>query len=91
VESAEFSAKRYGGVCFLSIRNLILTNAITTDTKIADINVLPSDTEFGEGYALSGNDVLFYLSATGLYISGITGAPAQNNIYATIVFPTDNI
>ena len=91
VASAEFSAKRYGGVCFLSMRNLILTNAITTDTKIADLDILPSDTEFGEGYSLSGNDVLFYLNQSGVYISGITGAPAQNSIYTTILFPTDNI
>ena len=86
---ATISLKRYGKICILTLRNYITSTAITADTKICDLPISANSQVFGSGKTLGNADVFFFVSANGLYISGITGLPANTQTYGTLVFAID--
>lgn len=90
VESATVSLRQYGGVAVLTIRNLILKSSISADSTIATLPIQPSIDSFACGKTLDNNDVFMFVTSAGLLISGITGAPAGKQIYATLIFETDS-
>ena len=78
--------KRYGHICILTLVNYASVTAITGDTKICDLPVSAEIRVFGVAKTLGNVDVLVFIYENGLYISGITGLPANTPTYGTLVF-----
>lgn len=89
--NSDMALIRTGNVAILNVVNLILPSAITADTLIAQIPVVPAAQTFAIFESLSGQSVFAFVNAEGLKISRITGANANDNIYGSIIFvTTDN-
>ena len=82
---------RIGKIVILTFANIGVSSAITTtDTKIATLSVPAVRNVFSIAKSINNDDVFFFVNTSGgLYISGITGAPANKALYGTIVYFTN--